>query len=154
MNPEIRNAIKKYGIRNSHLLTIAPTGTTGTMVGVSTGLEPYFAFNFYRSGRRLGKNIKVNAKIVDEWLKYHPEYVDKPLPNIFISAMELTPIAHADVQCIIQRWVDSSISKTVNAPVGYTVKNVEKLYMHLYKNGAKGGTVYVDGSRNAQVLSL
>lgn len=153
MNPEIRNAIKKYGIRNSHLLTIAPTGTTGTMVGVSTGLEPYFAFNFYRSGR-LGKNIKVNAKIVDEWLKYHPEYVNKPLPNIFISAMELTPVAHADVQCIIQRWVDSSISKTVNAPVGYTVKNVEKLYMHLYKNGAKGGTVYVDGSRNAQVLSL
>lgn len=65
MNPEIRNAIKKYGIRNSHLLTIAPTGTTGTMVGVSTGLEPYFAFNFYRRGR-LGKNIKVNAKIVDE----------------------------------------------------------------------------------------
>jgi ribonucleoside-diphosphate reductase alpha chain len=68
--------------------------------------------------------------------------------------MELSPEAHADTQCIIQRWIDSSISKTVNAPKGYTVEQVEKVYERLYKGGAKGGTVYVDGSRDAQVLTL
>jgi ribonucleoside-diphosphate reductase alpha chain len=58
------------------------------------------------------------------------------------------------VQCVIQRWIDSSISKTVNAPRGYTVEQVQKVYERLYKGGAKGGTVYVDGSRDAQVLTL
>lgn len=153
MPEDIRQAILKNGIRNSHLLTIAPTGSTGTMVGVSTGLEPYFGFKFYRSGR-LGKNIEVNAKIVDEWLKYNPAYTPETLPDIFVAAMDLAPEDHADTQCVIQRWVDSSISKTVNAPRGYSVKDVEKIYTRLYKGGAKGGTVYVDGSRDSQVLSL
>jgi ribonucleoside-diphosphate reductase alpha chain len=68
--------------------------------------------------------------------------------------MDLTPEEHVDIQCTIQNWVDSSISKTVNAPRGYSVEEVEQVYMRLYKGGAKGGTVYVDGSRDAQVLSL
>jgi len=153
MPESIRTDILKYGIRNSHLLTVAPTGSTGTMVGVSTGLEPYFAFSYFRSGR-LGKFMEVKAKIVNDWLQEHPEYKENLLPDIFITAMELTPEAHADVQCIIQRWVDSSISKTVNAPKGYSVKKVEKIYYKLYAGGAKGGTVYVNGSRDSQVLSL
>ena len=149
----IRQGILKYGIRNSHLLTIAPTGSTGTMVGVSTGLEPYFAFKYFRSGR-LGKFMEVNAPIVERYLSKNPKYTQESLPDIFVSAMELTPEEHADVQCIIQRWVDSSISKTVNAPKGYAVEDVEALYMRLYLGKAKGGTVYVDGSRDTQVLSL
>jgi ribonucleoside-diphosphate reductase alpha chain len=149
----IRESIKKHGIRNSHLLTIAPTGSTGTMVGVSTGLEPYFAFTYFRSGR-LGKFIEVNAPIVEEYLERHPEYTKDTLPEIFVSAMELSPEEHVDVQCVIQNWVDSSISKTVNAPKGYSVEEVEQVYMRLYKGGAKGGTVYVDGSRDSQVLTL
>lgn len=149
----LQDDILKYGIRNSHLLTIAPTGSTGTMVGVSTGLEPYFAFTYFRSGR-LGKFIEVNAKIVETYLNLHPQYTKETLPDIFVAAMELAPEAHADVQCIIQNWVDSSISKTVNAPKGYTVEDVENVYMRLYKGGAKGGTVYVDGSRDSQVLTL
>src|SRR5699024_277450 len=60
----------------------------------------------------------------------------------------------ADTQCVIQKWVDSSISKTVNAPRGYTVDQVESVYQRLYRGGAKGGTVYVDGSRDSQVLTL
>ena len=123
------------------------------MVGVSTGLEPYFSFTYYRSGR-LGKFIEVKADIVQEYLDRHPEADPDKLPEWFVSAMELAPEAHADVQCIIQRWVDSSITKTVNAPKGYTVEQVEKVYERLYKGGAKGGTVYVDGSRDAQVLTL
>jgi ribonucleoside-diphosphate reductase alpha chain len=153
MPADIREGILQHGIRNSHLLTVAPTGSTGTMVGVSTGLEPYFSFSYFRSGR-LGKFIEVKAEIVQEYLDANPHADEHELPEWFISTMELAPEAHADVQCIIQRWVDSSLSKTVNAPRGYTVEQVQAVYERLYKGGAKGGTVYVDGSRDAQVLSL
>ncbi|MDM5334478.1 vitamin B12-dependent ribonucleotide reductase [Ureibacillus composti] len=153
MPEHVRQGVLENGIRNSHLLTVAPTGSTGTMVGVATGLEPYFSFVYYRSGR-LGKFIEVKAEIVKEYLDANPAAEENNLPHWFISSMELTPEAHADVQCIIQRWVDSSISKTVNAPKGYTVEQVQKVYERLYKGGAKGGTVYVDGSRDSQVLTL
>lgn len=140
------------GLRNSHLLTIAPTGSTGTMIGVSTGLEPYFAFKYYRSGR-LGKFMEVDQNIVTEWKEIN-NFKGDILPEFFTSAMDITPEEHVDVQTTIQRWIDSSISKTVNAPKGYSVKQVEKIYLRLYETGAKGGTVYVDGSRDAQVLSI
>ncbi|WNS74197.1 vitamin B12-dependent ribonucleotide reductase [Bacillus sp. DTU_2020_1000418_1_SI_GHA_SEK_038] len=153
MPEDIREAILENGIRNSHLLTVAPTGSTGTMVGVSTGLEPYFSFSYFRSGR-LGKFIEVKADIVQEYLDKNPDADPNNLPDWFIAAMDLAPEAHADVQCIIQRWIDSSISKTVNAPKGYSVEQVEKVYERLYRGGAKGGTVYVDGSRDSQVLTL
>lgn len=153
MPEDIRQGILEHGIRNSHLLTVAPTGSTGTMVGVSTGLEPYYSFSYYRSGR-LGKFIEVKADIVQEYLNHHPEANSEVLPEWFVTAMELSPEEHADTQCVIQRWVDSSISKTVNAPKGYTVEQVERVYERLYKGGAKGGTVYVDGSRDTQVLTL
>ncbi|MBB5173093.1 vitamin B12-dependent ribonucleotide reductase [Texcoconibacillus texcoconensis] len=153
MPEDIREGVLKYGIRNSHLLTVAPTGSTGTMVGVSTGLEPYFSFSYFRSGR-LGKFIEVNADILQEYLNEHPEADRDNLPEWFISSMDLSPEAHADLQCVIQRWVDSSLSKTVNAPKGYTVDQVKNVYERLYKGGAKGGTVYVDGSRDSQVLTL
>ncbi len=154
LNDKIKEGILKYGIRNSHILTIAPTGSTGTMVGVSTGLEPYFAFKYYRSGR-LGKFMEVNQKIVQDWSAVHNfDVTKKGLPAIFVSAMELSPKEHVGVQLIIQKWVDSSISKTVNAPKGYTVSQVEDIYYQLYKGKAKGGTVYVDGSRESQILTL
>ncbi|WP_282138826.1 vitamin B12-dependent ribonucleotide reductase [Rossellomorea aquimaris] len=153
MPEDVREDIQQFGIRNSHLLTVAPTGSTGTMVGVSTGLEPYFSFTYYRSGR-LGKFIEVKADIVEDYLKRNPDADADNLPEWFVSSMSLAPQAHADVQCVIQNWIDSSISKTVNAPRGYTVEQVEKVYERLYKGGAKGGTVYVDGSRDSQVLTL
>lgn len=153
MSEHVRQEVLKHGIRNSHLLTIAPTGSTGTMVGVSTGLEPYFSFSYFRSGR-LGKFIEVNAQVVEDWLAYHPEYTRETLPDFFVSAMDLAPQEHADTQCAIQRWIDSSISKTVNAPRGFSVRQVQKIYERLYQGKAKGGTVYVDGSRDSQVLSL
>lgn len=149
----IKDGIIKYGIRNSHLLTVAPTGSTGSMVNVSTGLEPYFAFKYYRSGR-LGQFMEVNSPIVQEYLDNNPNVREDELPDFFISAMELSPEAHVDVQNTIQYWVDSSISKTVNAPKGYTVAQVQGVYERLYSGGAKGGTVYVDGSRDTQVLTL
>ena len=123
------------------------------MVGVATGLEPYFSFTYYRSGR-LGKFIEVKAEIVKEYLEANPGVDENNLPEWFKSSMELSAEAHADVQCIIQKWIDSSISKTVNAPKGYGVEQVQKVYERLYRGGAKGGTVYVDGSRDTQVLTL
>jgi ribonucleoside-diphosphate reductase alpha chain len=153
MPEDIREGVLKHGIRHSHILTVAPTGSTGSMVGCSTGLEPYFSFKYYRSGR-LGKFMEVVADIVQEYLDANPEADPNNLPSWFVSSMQLTPEQHVDVQCIIQRWIDSSLSKTVNAPKGYSVKQVEAVYERLYKGGAKGGTVYVDGSRDAQVLSL
>lgn len=153
MPEAIRKSILEHGIRNSHLLTVAPTGSTGTMVNTSTGLEPHFALTYFRSGR-LGKFIEVKADIVQEYLDKNPDADEDKLPEWFITAMEMTPEAHADTQCIIQRWVDSSLSKTVNAPKGFSVKEVQEVYERLYRGGAKGGTVYVDGSRDAQVLTL
>lgn len=161
MPENIRQDILKYGIRNSHLLTVAPTGSTGTMMNVATGLEPYYSFMYFRSGR-LGKFIPVIADIAVEWLERNryevtDDNIDEliaHLPEEFIGTMDLTPEAHVEVQCIIQRWVDSSISKTVNAPRGYTVAQVQEVYQSLHRGGAKGGTVYVDGSRDSQVLSL
>ena len=153
MPDHIREGVLKYGIRHSHLLTVAPTGSTGTMAGVSTGLEPYFSFIYYRSGR-LGKFIEVKAEIVQEYLDRNPGADPNQLPDYFVAAMTLSPEEHVDVQTTIQRWVESSISKTVNAPKGYTVEQVEKIYERLYAGGAKGGTVYVDGSRDSQVLTL
>lgn len=153
MPEDIRQSILEDGIRNSHLLTIAPTGSTGTLTGVATGLEPYFSFSYYRSGR-LGKFIEVKADIVQEYIANNPGADENNLPHWFVSAMELSPEAHVDTQCVIQRWIDSSISKTVNAPKGYAVNQVAAVYERLYNGGAKGGTVYVDGSRDTQVLSL
>lgn len=153
MPEHIREGVLEHGIRNSHLLTVAPTGSTGTMAGVSTGLEPYFAFKYFRSGR-LGKFIEVQADIVQKYLRNNPDADADNLPDWFVSTMELSPEEHVDVQTTIQRWVDSSISKTVNAPKGTTPDEVERIYERLYKGGAKGGTVYVDGSRDSQVLTL
>lgn len=104
MPEDIRQGVLEYGIRNSHLLTVAPTGSTGTMVGVSTGLEPYFSFSYFRSGR-LGKFIEVKAGIVEEYLQMNPDVDPNNLPEWFVSTMELPPEAHADVQCVIQRWL-------------------------------------------------
>ena len=149
----IRDGILEHGVRNSAVLTVAPTGSTGTMMNVSTGLEPYFAFKYFRSGR-LGQYLEVNADIVQEYLNANPDADEDSLPDYFVSSMELSPEEHVSVQTTIQRWVDSSISKTVNMPAGSTPEDVAEIYEMLHKGGAKGGTVFVDGSRDTQVLTL
>jgi ribonucleoside-diphosphate reductase alpha chain len=146
----VKDAIKQKGIRNVCSLTVAPTGSTGTMVGVSTGLEPYYSFNYFRSGR-LGKWIEVNTEIAQRYFDANPEA--KSLPSWFVSANDLSPLKHVRVQGTIQRWIDSAISKTCNAPSNFTVEQNKELYMAAWKAGCKGVTVYVDKSRDSQVLS-
>ena len=147
MPEDVREAVRKNGLRNVTLLTQAPTGTTGTMVGTSTGIEPYYFWEWERVGR-MGSNIE-RVAIYDEWVKAHP---GQEKPSYFVSAMDLAPEGHVKVQAAIQRWVDSSISKTGNTPRDYTVEQTAKLYELLYDLGCKGGTTYRDGSRDTQVL--
>lgn len=147
MPESLRENVRNKGLRNVTLLTQAPTGTTGTMVGTSTGIEPYYFWEWERVGR-MGSNIE-RVAVYDEWVKAHP---GQPRPAYFVSAMDLAPEGHVRVQAAIQRWVDSSISKTGNTPSDYTVEQTGKLYELLYDLGCKGGTTYRDGSRDTQVL--
>src|SRR5690606_7257931 len=151
MPESIREKIRKYGIRNVTSLTVAPTGSTGSMIGVSNGIEPYFAFKYYRSGW-MGEFVEINTPIAQKYFEENPEATE--LPDYYVSAMELTPEEHVLVQAAAQKWVDSSISKTVNAPSTFTVEDNKKLYELAYEKGLKGITVYVDGSRDTQVLNI
>lgn len=147
--PHVTEAIARHGVRNVTTMTIAPTGTTGTMVGCSTGCEPYYAWSYYRNSR-LGM-FEENASIVEEYQSAHG---DASLPEYFVTAMDLAPEEHVRVQAALQRWIDSSISKTCNAPNSYTVEDTKRLYDLAYDLGCKGVTIYRDGSRSEQVLSL
>ena len=147
--PEVGAAIKKNGMRNVTVLTQAPTGSTGTMVDTSTGIEPYFAFEFFRQSR-LGFDKQL-VPIAQRWLDANP---GKDLPEYFVTSMSLSAEDHIRVQAAIQRWVDSSISKTANCPSDFTVEDTKRLYELAFDLGCKGVTMYRDGSRDVQVLNL
>ncbi|HZG68655.1 MAG TPA: LAGLIDADG family homing endonuclease, partial [Herpetosiphonaceae bacterium] len=149
MPAHVVEAVRSKGLRNVTLLTVAPTGTTGTMVGTSTGIEPYFSWSYFRKSR-LGVHEE-RVAIVEEWERANP---GKALPDYFVNAMSLTPIEHVNVQAAMQRWIDSAISKTCNVPSEYTVEQTRELYEYMYRLGCKGGTIYRDGSRDEQVLSV
>lgn len=145
--PEVGEAVRTKGVRNVTIITQAPTGSTGTMVGTSTGIEPYFAFKYYRQSR-LGFDEQF-VPIAQEWMDAHP---GETLPDYFVTAMDLSAEDHIRVQAAIQRWVDSSISKTANCPSDFTVEETERLYELAFDLGCKGVTIYRDGSRDVQVL--
>lgn len=144
----IRHLVFRYGIRNVTILTQAPTGTVGTMVGTSTGIEPFFSWKYFRKSR-LGVHQE-HIKLAKDWLDAHP---GEDLPSYFATAMSLTPEEHVRVQAAVQRWTDSAISKTVNAPEEYSIEQTKKLYELMYDLGCKGGTIYRDGSRDEQILA-
>ena len=125
-----------------------------TSVGVSTGCEPYYAWEYLRNSR-LGQFTE-KIRIVKEYRDTHPEFEVQDdfsdLPDYFVTSMDLTPEEHVIVQATLQKWIDSSISKTCNAPEDYTVEDVRALYELAYERGAKGVTIYRDGSRSEQVL--
>ena len=146
--PELGQAIREKGMRNVTVITQAPTGSTGTMVGTSTGIEPYFAFEYFRQSR-LGMD-KQYVPIAQDWVNAHP---GQELPAYFVTAQDLSAEDHVRVQAVIQKWVDSSISKTANAPHDFTVEDTKNLYELAFELGCKGVTIYRDGSRDVQVLT-
>src|SRR4030042_4421937 len=143
----IRSKIVKNGIRNSVLLTQAPTGSTSLFSDVSSGIEPVFDFTMIRRDR-IGEHI-IYHPLYKKWQEEHP---GENHPDYFVSANELTPEEHVQMQAIIQEYTDSSISKTVNAPNVHTVEDVQRLYNLAYELGCKGITYMRDGSREG-VLS-
>ena len=139
---KLREKIAKQGIRNAVLLTIAPTGTTSLVSGVTSGIEPVYEFEFVRRDR-LGEH-KVFHPLYDEWRKEHP---NDARPDYFVSANDLSPLDHVRVQAVAQKYIDSSISKTVNAPKTHTIEDVKELYMAAYDMDLKGIAYMRDGSR-------
>jgi ribonucleoside-diphosphate reductase alpha chain len=146
--PDLDAALRAHGMRNVTVLTQAPTGTVGTMVATWTGIEPFYALAYTRQSR-LGVATE-HVTVAQDWLATHP---GEPLPAYFVGALGLTPEEHIRVQAAIQRWTDSSISKTANGPAAYTVADTARLYELAYHLGCKGVTVYRDQSRQEQVLA-
>ncbi|HEY0756525.1 MAG TPA: adenosylcobalamin-dependent ribonucleoside-diphosphate reductase [Ktedonobacteraceae bacterium] len=145
----VQDKIKKQGIRNAVLLTQAPTGTTSLLSGVSSGIEPVYDFAMIRRDRT-GEHILYHP-LLQMWREEHP---NETTPRYFVSSKDLTPEEHVYVQATIQRYTDSSISKTVNAPNDHTVEEVQKLYRLAYEMGCKGITYYRDGSRDAVLTRI
>ena len=148
LTDDVKRQIKKNGIRNSVLLMQAPTGSTSLMAGTTSGIEPVYEFEFIRKDR-IGTHV-VRHELYDAWYKKHEKEVKEgklKKPEWFVSANELSPEDHVKVQAAIQKYVDASISKTVNAPKTHTVDDVKKLYNMAYKLGCKGIAYMRDGSR-------
>ncbi|VVA43288.1 Vitamin B12-dependent ribonucleotide reductase [Candidatus Roizmanbacteria bacterium] len=148
LTDDVKKLIKKNGIRNSVLLMQAPTGSTSLMAGTTSGIEPVYEFEFIRKDR-IGTHV-IRHDLYDGWYnKHEKEIKDGKLkkPEWFVSANELTPEDHVKVQGAIQKYVDASISKTVNAPNSHTVEDVKRLYNLAYKLGCKGIAYMRDGSR-------
>ncbi len=152
MPDDVREQVRRDGLRNVTLLTQAPTGTTGTMVNTSTGVEPFFSWVYYRKSR-LGLHEE-KVPVVQDWLDANPGKTEADLPEYYVTAMSLAPREHIRVQAAFQQWIDSAISKTANLPNNYTVEQTRELYEYMYDLGCKGGTIYRDGSRDEQVLML
>lgn len=151
-----REMVKKYGLRNSQLLTIAPTGTLSTMLGISGGIEPVYA-NFYeRKTESLhGTDVyyKVYTKIVENYMKQHQIKDDKELPEYFVTAMTLDYHQRIDMQAVWQKHIDASISSTVNVPSSFTAEETENLYLYAYDSGLKGITIFRDGCKRIGILN-
>jgi ribonucleoside-diphosphate reductase alpha chain len=148
--------VKQYGLRNSQLLTIAPTGTLSTMLGISGGIEPIFANYYERKTQSLyGKDVvyKVYTPIVDKYMKQNNIKDDKDLPSYFITAQNLNYKNRINMQSIWQSYIDASISSTVNLPNNTTVEDVEQLYLYAGDKGLKGITIYRDGCKRSGILT-
>lgn len=151
-----RGEIMQYGLRNSQLLTIAPTGTLSTMLGISGGIEPIFANYYERKTESLhghDEYYKVYTPIVKTYMEEHNIVDDKDLPDFFVTAQTLDYKERIDMQAIWQNHIDASISSTVNVPNDFTVEQVEGLYMRAWEKGLKGVTIFRDGCKRAGILT-
>jgi len=143
---DIQDAIREYGIRNSTVLTVPPVGTGSIVAQTSSGIEPIFCTSY----RRRVKNH--DGETFSEYKVYHPLVKqlfgdDEQLPDHVVTAHQIDPYFRVKMQGVIQRYVDSSISSTVNLAEDVSVDTVADIYMTAYKSGLKGITVYREGSR-------
>lgn len=153
---ETKELVESFGLRNSQLLTIAPTGSLSTMLGVSGGIEPIFANYYTRKTESLkghDEYYKVYTPIVKEYMDKHGLKDDSELPDYFVTAQTLDYKNRIYMQSVWQSHIDASISSTVNVPNDFTVEQVEGLYMTAWDAGLKGVTIFRDGCKRAGILT-
>ena len=152
---ELTDTIAQKGVRFTHHSSIAPTGTISLSLGnnASNGIEPSFAHHYSRNVIREGRKTKEKVEVYSyELLAYRQlvnpdalpfsEDPDTALPDYFISADDVTPKQHVDIQAAAQKWVDSSISKTANVPTDFPYEDFKDIYMYAYDKGLKGCTTF------------
>lgn len=148
--------VNEHGMYNSQLLTIAPTGTLSTMLGISGGIEPIFANYYTRKTESLhGEDhyYKVYTPIVKRYMDAHGLESDEQLPEFFVTARDIPYQKRLGMQSVWQQYVDASISSTVNLPETATVEDVEELYMLAWHYGLKGVTVFRENCRRGGILT-
>ncbi len=156
LSEETRALIAQHGIRNALLTSIAPTGTISILAdNVSSGLEPVFSFSYTRKvlmpdGSRREEEVTDHA--VRLWRRLHGE--DAALPDYFVDAQTLAPADHVRVQALVQRFVDSSISKTINVPESISFDDFKDVYLMAWEQGCKGCTTYRPNDVTGSVLSV
>lgn len=153
---EVKAQIEVGGLYNSQLLTIAPTGTLSTMLGISGGIEPIFANYYERKTESLhGKDVyyKVYTPIVEKYMKEHGLTDDSQLPEYFVTSKDISPMNRIKMQGAWQTYIDASISSTINLPESTTPEEVMDIYIEAWKHGLKGLTVFREGCKRAAILS-
>ena len=155
MDQDVRDLISKNGIRNALLTSIAPTGTISLYAGnVSSGIEPVFAYSYNR--KVLQKDgSHTDEDVVDYAVQiWREKFGSKPFPDYFVNAQTLDPIDHVRMQSAAQKWIDSSISKTINCPVDIDFNTFKEVYMEAWRGGCKGCTTYRPNEVTGSVLSV
>lgn len=159
----LHNDILKYGLRNSQLLTIAPTGTTSTIINVSGGIEPIFSNHYTRTTKSISKDgdktYEVYPNIVMDYALANPSLfkedgtidIDK-LPEYFVTSKDIFYRDRIDIQSVWQSHIDNSISSTVNLPEKTTVEEIRDLYIYAYEKKLKGITVFREGCKRMPIL--
>ena len=155
MDDDVREAIREHGIRNALLTSIAPTGTISLYAGnVSSGIEPVFAYAYTR--KVLQKDgSRTEEEVVDYAVQlWRDMFGDAELPEHFVNAQTLQPSDHVKMQAAAQKWVDSSISKTINCPEDISFEAFKDVYMQAWETGCKGCTTYRPNDVTGSVLSV
>ncbi len=155
MDEDVRAAVGKHGIRNALLTSIAPTGTISLYAGnVSSGIEPVFAYSYTR--KVLQKDgTRTEEEVVDYAVQmWRDRFGDAPLPDHFVNAQTLAPADHVRMQAAAQKWVDSSISKTINCPEDISFAAFKDVYMQAWESGCKGCTTYRPNDVTGSVLTV
>ena len=149
-------SVETYGLRNSQLLTIAPTGTLSTMLGISGGIEPIFANSYTRKTESLhghDEYYKVYTPIVQEYMDAHGLKDESELPNWFVTSSDISPRDRIAMQSVWQNSIDASISSTINLPETATVEAIKDIYMTAWEMGLKGVTVFRNGCKRTGILT-
>jgi ribonucleoside-diphosphate reductase alpha chain len=155
VDEDVKKIVTKYGLRNSQILTIPPTGSISTMLGISGGIEPMFNTSYTRKTETLhDKDVyyKVYTPIVSQYMNINEIENEENLPDIFVTAMNLKPSERIQMQKAWQKSIDASISSTINLPHEVTVEEVYDIYVQAWKNELKGITIYRDGCQRDGIL--